>query len=146
MLKFRFLTNVQDTSFRLLAYYVNDIIYGISYTRYRMIYGSVYMQFCKITFFFVDELKKATFNENSMLFSDVGKFKKDDVRRSLIFIFFILMAFFGCGNVANLNSFSPSSIIPFVHVFNPFLMGFLLFFKVILPFLPVCVAFLIIIR
>ena len=81
-----------------------------------------------------------------MLFSDVGKFKKDDLRRSLVFIFFILMAFFGCGNVANLNSFSPSSILPFVHVFNPFLMGFLLFFKVVLPFLPVCVAFLIIIR
>jgi len=82
----------------------------------------------------------------TFLYSDVGKLGLNDLRRVVIFIMFILMAFFGCGNIASLNSFSPSSILPFVHVFNPFLMGMLLFFKVLVPFIPVCVAFLVITR
>ena len=74
------------------------------------------------------------------------KFSTEDIFLTLKFLLFILLAFFGCGNIASLNSFSPSSILPFVHIYSPHLMAVLLFLKVILPFIPVCAAFLVIIR
>ena len=45
-----------------------------------------------------------------------------------------------------MNSFNPSSIESFVFIFNPFLMGILLFIKVLLPFLPTCAGLLAVIR
>ena len=46
----------------------------------------------------------------------------------------------------SLNSFNPSSIESFVFIFNPFLMGILLFIKVLLPFIPTCAGLLAVIR
>lgn len=64
----------------------------------------------------------------------------DDVRRAYFFVFFILLAFFGTGNIASLNSFNPSFIYCFVTVFSPFLMMVLLMVKIVIPFLFVCTA------
>lgn len=88
-------------------------------------------------------------NENrrhQIYYSSDSKFSTEDIFLTLKFLLFILLAFFGCGNIASLNSFSPSSILPFVHIYSPHLMAVLLFLKVILPFIPVCAAFLVIIR
>ncbi|NWR66700.1 PIGN transferase, partial [Bucorvus abyssinicus] len=65
----------------------------------------------------------------------------DDVRRSFFFIFFIVTAFFGTGNIASVNSFDPASVYCFLTVFSPFMMGGLLVLKVIIPFVPVSCAF-----
>ncbi|GFT79501.1 GPI ethanolamine phosphate transferase 1 [Trichonephila clavipes] len=52
-----------------------------------------------------------------------------DFRRAYFFIFFILLAFFGTGNIASINSFNPTSVYCFLTVFNPFVMGFLMLIK-----------------
>ena len=83
---------------------------------------------------------------HQIYFSSHSKLSTEDIFLTLKFLLFILLAFFGCGNIASLNSFSPSSILPFVHIYSPHIMAVLLFLKVILPFIPVCVAFLVIIR
>jgi len=54
--------------------------------------------------------------------------------QSLLFIF---LAFFGTGNFASVNSFDPSIVYCFLTIFNPFLMGFVILFKYILPILIV---------
>jgi len=59
----------------------------------------------------------------------------DKARVAVTFIYFVLVAFFGTGNVASVSSFDPASTFRFVTVFSPFLMGALLIVKVILPFL-----------
>ncbi|KAG8172382.1 hypothetical protein JTE90_026199, partial [Oedothorax gibbosus] len=60
-----------------------------------------------------------------------------DFRRAYFFIFFILLAFFGTGNIASINSFNPTSVYCFLTIFNPFVMGFLILIKVLIPFLIV---------
>ncbi len=60
-----------------------------------------------------------------------------DVVRSFMFLHFSVVSFFGTGNIASLNSFDPASIRCLVSVFSPFLMGGLLFAKVVLPFFVV---------
>lgn len=66
----------------------------------------------------------------------------DDLQRSLSFLLFTILSFFGTGNIASLNSFDPKSIQSLVAVFNPFLMGGLLLLKILIPFLVVaCFAF-----
>ncbi|CAF1372528.1 unnamed protein product [Adineta steineri] len=52
-------------------------------------------------------------------------------------LLFILLAFFGTGNFASVNSFDPSNVYCFLTVFNPFLMGAVIIFKIILPILIV---------
>lgn len=52
-------------------------------------------------------------------------------------LLFILLAFFGTGNFASVNSFDPSVVYCFLTVFNPFLMSAVILFKCILPILIV---------
>ena len=56
-------------------------------------------------------------------------------------LFFIVLAFFGTGNIASINSFDPSFVYCFVTVFSPFVMGSLLLYKIIIPFLLVTCFF-----
>ncbi|XP_061305274.1 GPI ethanolamine phosphate transferase 1 isoform X6 [Pezoporus flaviventris] len=68
--------------------------------------------------------------------TDITQFRQlhlDDVRRSFFFVFFIVTAFFGTGNIASVNSFDPASVYCFLTVFSPFMMGSLLLLK---PFTP----------
>ncbi|XP_078395767.1 GPI ethanolamine phosphate transferase 1 [Cetorhinus maximus] len=65
----------------------------------------------------------------------------DDIRRSYFFIFFIVTAFFGTGNIASINSFDPASVYCFLTVFNPFVMGALMMWKILIPFVIVMCAF-----
>jgi phosphatidylinositol glycan class N len=55
-------------------------------------------------------------------------------------LLFILLAFFGTGNFASVNSFDPSIVYCFLTVFNPFLMSFVIVVKCILPILIVSCA------
>ncbi|KAL5022630.1 hypothetical protein ScPMuIL_001785 [Solemya velum] len=64
-----------------------------------------------------------------------------DIRRALFFIFFILTAFFGTGNIASINSFEPASVYCFLTVFNPFVMGSLMMVKNFIPFILVACVF-----
>ncbi|NXF06635.1 PIGN transferase, partial [Smithornis capensis] len=75
---------------------------------------------------------------------DITQFRQlhlDDVRRSFFFVFFIVTAFFGTGNIASINSFDPASVYCFLTVFSPFMMGGLLLLKVVIPFVLVSCAF-----
>ncbi|KAL3858880.1 hypothetical protein ACJMK2_009129 [Sinanodonta woodiana] len=70
----------------------------------------------------------------------------DDVRRASFFIsflkiFFILTSFFGTGNIASINSFDPASVYCFLTVFDPFVMGALMMWKNVIPFVFVTCAF-----
>ncbi|KAM9304307.1 GPI ethanolamine phosphate transferase 1 isoform 5-T5 [Morus bassanus] len=76
--------------------------------------------------------------------TDITQFRQlhlDDVRRSFFFVFFIVTAFFGTGNIASVNSFDPASVYCFLTVFSPFMMGGLLVLKVVIPFVLVSCAF-----
>ncbi|KAJ3611359.1 hypothetical protein NHX12_021375 [Muraenolepis orangiensis] len=86
------------------------------------------------------ELSTMDFAENV----DIGKIRQlklDDIRRSYFFVFFIITAFFGTGNIASINSFDPASVYCFLTVFNPFIMGGLMMWKVVIPFVIVMCTF-----
>lgn len=65
----------------------------------------------------------------------------EDIRRSVFYIFFILVAFYSTGNIASINSFEPAAVYCFLTVFSPFVMGGLLMLKNILPLVLVACSF-----
>ncbi|XP_072461612.1 GPI ethanolamine phosphate transferase 1 isoform X2 [Notamacropus eugenii] len=76
--------------------------------------------------------------------TDITQFRQlhlEDIRRSFFFVFFIVIAFFGTGNIASINSFDPSSVYCFLTVFSPFMMGSLMMWKILIPFVLVMCAF-----
>ncbi|KAM4689575.1 GPI ethanolamine phosphate transferase 1 [Discoglossus pictus] len=76
--------------------------------------------------------------------TDITQFRQlnlDDIRRSFFLVFFIVTAFFGTGNIASINSFDPASVYCFLTVFSPFIMGGLMMWKILIPFILVMCAF-----
>ncbi|XP_078137131.1 GPI ethanolamine phosphate transferase 1 [Sander vitreus] len=86
------------------------------------------------------ELSTIDFSANIDI-TKIRQLKLDDIRRSYFFVFFIITAFFGTGNIASINSFDPASVYCFLTVFNPFVMGGLMMWKVIIPFIIVMCTF-----
>ncbi|KAF6088908.1 phosphatidylinositol glycan anchor biosynthesis class N [Phyllostomus discolor] len=64
----------------------------------------------------------------------------DDIRRAFFLVFFLVTAFFGTGNIASINSFDLASVYCFLTVFNPFIMGGLMLWKILIPFVLVMCA------
>ncbi|ORX61618.1 PigN-domain-containing protein [Hesseltinella vesiculosa] len=64
-----------------------------------------------------------------------------DLRLTVLFVFFVNVGFFGTGNVASLSSFTLESVYRLVTVFNPFLMAVLLIAKVLIPFFVLSAVF-----
>ncbi|XP_058500893.1 GPI ethanolamine phosphate transferase 1 [Solea solea] len=87
-----------------------------------------------------EELSIIDFSANIDI-AKIRQLKLDDIRRSYFFVFFIITAFFGTGNIASINSFDPASVYCFLTVFNPFIMGGLMMWKVLIPFIIVMCTF-----
>ncbi|KAI8822461.1 Phosphatidylinositolglycan class N-domain-containing protein [Fimicolochytrium jonesii] len=88
-----------------------------------------------------EDVDDAVYSEGSVSVRATGKeppsnrsLGLSDLRIAGTFLLFINVAFFGTGNIASVSSFSLESVYRFTTVFNPFLMGALLIFKILIPF------------
>lgn len=66
---------------------------------------------------------------------------RQDFRRGFYFLVYIIVSFFGTGNIASLNSFEVRWVTCFVTSYEPFLITFLVLLKTLMPFLSVASAF-----
>jgi phosphatidylinositol glycan class N len=57
----------------------------------------------------------------------------NDIRCVLVFMLYLMIAFFGTGNMATISSFDPNWVRCLVVVFSPFLMASLILFKLAIP-------------
>ncbi|KAK3086188.1 hypothetical protein FSP39_014966 [Pinctada imbricata] len=87
------------------------------------------------------QLDKADFCVELKIGDNQRQLVISDIRRALFYIFFILTAFFGTGNIASINSFEPASVYCFLTVFNPFVMGTLMMLKNVIPLILVSCVF-----
>jgi phosphatidylinositol glycan class N len=69
----------------------------------------------------------------------------NDLRQVFICLLLGLLSFFGTGNIASVNTFDPSTVYCFLTVFSPFVMGALILWKMVIPFIFVSCVFNIII-
>ena len=65
----------------------------------------------------------------------------DDIRQVFFCIFFGILSFFGTGNIASINTFDPATVYCFLTVFSPFVMGALILWKMVIPFIFVSCVF-----
>ncbi|XP_063548560.1 GPI ethanolamine phosphate transferase 1-like [Cydia strobilella] len=65
----------------------------------------------------------------------------DDFRRAFFFLAYVILAFFGTGNIASLNSFEVRWVTCFITSFQPFIITGLILLKTLTPFLSVACCF-----
>ncbi|XP_073957145.1 phosphatidylinositol glycan anchor biosynthesis class N isoform X2 [Choristoneura fumiferana] len=65
----------------------------------------------------------------------------EDFRRAFFFLTYIILAFFGTGNIASLNSFEVRWVTCFITSFQPFIITGLILLKTLSPFLSVACCF-----
>ncbi|XP_055594011.1 GPI ethanolamine phosphate transferase 1 [Uranotaenia lowii] len=83
------------------------------------------------------ELSRFSFRSNFPVYKIVDV---EDIRRSFMFVVYILISFFGTGNMATVSSFDPNWVRFFVTTFSPFTMAGLIVFKLIIPiYIAICV-------
>uniref|UniRef100_A0A1B6L1H3 GPI ethanolamine phosphate transferase 1 n=1 Tax=Graphocephala atropunctata TaxID=36148 RepID=A0A1B6L1H3_9HEMI len=85
------------------------------------------------------KITKMTFDEDSEVI--YYSLSSDDFRKCFFFLVFVLLSFFGTGNVASVNSFDVSWVRCFVTKFSPFTMMALILLKTLIPFLLVACSF-----
>ena len=65
----------------------------------------------------------------------------NDLRQVLMCVVLGMFSYFGTGNIASINTFDPATVYCFLTIFSPFIMGALILWKMVIPFIFVGTVF-----
>ncbi|XP_014290514.2 GPI ethanolamine phosphate transferase 1 [Halyomorpha halys] len=95
---------------------------------------------CWIFFERMIDIRYSTWPVSILVCDEIG-LHSHDFRRSFFFVFYIMLSFFGIGNLASLNSFDMSWVHSFTRSFSPLIIMSLMVLKILLPLFLVTSAF-----
>ncbi|KAG4073636.1 hypothetical protein HA402_000860 [Bradysia odoriphaga] len=129
---------LQTTERRLEA-----VIDGLSipYLLMALSYEPIFLLILSLNLEYFVEMHQTTVNQNQSFTNMTKRSEPNTYTNAFTFMLYVLLAFFGTGNLASISSFDPNSVRCFVAVFARALMSVLVVIKLVIPLLLVVCAF-----
>jgi len=104
-------------------------------------YEPIFLLILSLNLEYFVEMHRKKMNHSKDLINFPLRPEANTYTNAFSFMLYVLLSFFGTGNLASISSFDPNSVRCFVAVFSPILMGLLMILKIVIPLIIVVCAF-----
>jgi len=125
---------------RSIKHRFGAIIDGLSipFLLFSLSYEPIFLLILSLNLKYFVEMHHEKANQNVMV---PKREESNNYANAFSFMLYVLLSFFGTGNLASISSFDPNSVRCFIAVFSPITMSLLIILKIVIPLILVVCAF-----